>query len=151
MTSTPNLVLKLDINDVNLSLYTDIVSVIELFSGYEIEREEDVEMNRTYLRIVERGVELLFTGNKLSSIFLHITRGPENCGTFLGEIDLLPREIIDKKNDEIFAEFLESKGFVPPRKKYPFSVDRLNDELRIRLEQRRGSTTLLIDDGNMVR
>ena len=151
MTSTPSLVLKLDTNDLILSLRDDVNHVAELLYDLEIRREDDLEIGRSYLRLVGHGVELSFKDNKLSSVFLYVSEGPENCGTFRGETDLLTREVFTSKDDKVFCDALEAQGFVLAKKKYPFSVDYLNDELRVRLECRHGSIIVLIDDGEMVR
>ena len=151
MTSTPSLVLKLDISDVPLTLRDDIERVAGMLSGYEISREDDDEMGRSYLRLIGRGVELSFKASKLSSVFLYITEGPEDCGTFRGETDLLARDVLSSQDNNLFCDALEAQGFDPSKKEYPFSVDRLNDELRLRLEQRQGNAIVLIDDGAMIR
>ena len=108
-------------------------------------------MGRSYLRMIGRGVELSFRAGKLSSVFLYPTKGPENCGVFDGETDLLTREALSQTNANAFCDALEARGFVPPEKTYPFSVDRLNDQMRLRFEQRDGRVVVLIDDGAMIR
>jgi hypothetical protein len=145
------LVLKFGTEDLFLSLRDDIDHVAGLTSNYEIRRADDPEMGRSYFRLIGRGVELTFKANELSSVFLYVTEGPENCGTFSGETDLLKRGILDAKDDKVFCDALEEQGFVPVAQKYPFSVDRLSDKLRLRLEQRQGSVVVLIDDGAPIR
>lgn len=151
MTLTTNIVLKLDISNVPLSLGDDIEHVLRILSNYKVSREDDLEMGRSYLLMIERGVELTFKLNQLSSVFLYITKGPENLGLFDGETDLLKKEIIQSQDEKLFSETLESKGFRPTEKVYPFAVDRLNDSIRIRLEKREGRAIILIDNGAMVR
>lgn len=151
MTLRPSLVLKLDISDVAVTLGGHIEHITAILSNYEIIREDDDEMSRSYLRMIGRGVELSFKADKLSTVFLYVTEGPEDCGSFSGETDLLTRDVLASKDAKVFCDALEAQGFVPSKKEYPFSVDRLNKELRLRREERQGNTVVLIDDGAMIR
>ena len=117
----------------------------------EIADEDPISPERRAFCVVDEGAELLFLEERLWAVFLHLTQKPGSSGVFRGSTDLLSKEIIDAKDDRAFAEVLEAKGFWPPKREYPFSVDRLNEDFRVRLENRRGEIMIVIDDGAMIR
>lgn len=117
----------------------------------EIIDDDPAFPERLYFNVVDEGAMLLFADAKLKLVFLHLTQTPDSSGVFRGSTNLLPKEIIDAKDDTAFAEFLEANGFWPSKRKYPFAVDRLDEDFRVRLENRRGDITIVIDDGAMIR
>lgn len=117
----------------------------------EIIDDDPAFPERRYFNVIDEGAMLLFEDAKLTLVFLFLTQTPDSSGVFRGSTDLLPKEIIDAKDDTAFTEFLEAKGFWPSKRKYPFAVDRLNEDFRVRLENRRGEIKIVIDDGSMIR
>lgn len=122
-----------------------------MLTAHVVSKQDDVEMQRTYLRLIGEGVELVFQDNRLTTVFLYLTKGPENCGIFSGSTDTLDRQVLDTADERKFSDVLEAKGFGPSKRIYPFSVDLLNDEIRIRLEKRSGECLVMVDDGSMIR
>lgn len=151
MTSTPNMELRLLTKTVCLSLREPLDQVLAGLEGIRFSQQNDVEMDRTYIRLLGQGVELLFQNGQLSTVFLYLTKGPDDCGSFEGTTDTIGRDVMDNPKDSVFAETLEDQGYQPAKRQYPFSVDRLNDEIRIRLEKRSGAALIMIDDGMMIR
>lgn len=118
---------------------------------FEIIDEDPAFPDRRYFNVIDEGATLLFEDANLRLVFLFLTQTPDSSGVFRGSTDLLPKEIIDAKDGTAFAEFLEAKGFWPSKRKYPFAVDRLNEDFRIRLENPKGEIKIVIDDGAMIR
>ena len=151
MTSTPSLVLKFDTKDLELTLYESMESVRRRISTYEVEQEEDAEMARSYLRLIGLGAELSFGSKGLSTVFLHLSEGEGNCGVFTGATDLLDKKTIELADENMFANSLEAQGFSAPNRTYPYAIDRLNSDIRVRLEKRHGQNLIVIDDGSLIR
>ncbi|EBA11189.1 hypothetical protein RCCS2_10470 [Roseobacter sp. CCS2] len=122
-----------------------------MLAAHVVSTQEDVPMHRTYLRLIGDGVELVFQDKRLTTVFLYLTKGPENCGIFSGSTDTLDRQVLDKADEREFSDVLEAKGYEPSKRTYPFSVDWLNDVIRIRLEKRSSDCLVMIDDGSIIR
>lgn len=151
MTLTPSLELRFATSTLKLSLGGAIQDLDKMLAAHVVTKQEDMQMHRTYLRLIGDGVELVFQDKKLATVFLYLTDGPENCGVFSGSTDTLNRQVLDKADEREFSDVLEAKGYQPSKRTYPFSVDRLNDVLRIRLEKRSADCLVMVDDGSMIR
>ncbi len=151
MTSMSSLELRLDTDRIPLVLGEPLALVRSKFDGRDIKCAEDPEIRRAYLTVLGEGVELVFEDDRLATIFLYLSGAPEECGRFGGTTDMIGREILDAQDSQPFETTMERLGFVPTKRSYPFAIDRLNDDLRIRLEQRPEKSFILIDSGDGVR
>ncbi|KQI66936.1 hypothetical protein AN189_18235 [Loktanella sp. 3ANDIMAR09] len=122
-----------------------------MLGEFETATQIDAEIQRSAIQVLHEGAELLFERDALIAVFLYLTAGPGNLGVFRGTTDLLGKEIIEGQNEEKFIASLEAQGFWAPKRSYPFSIDRLNESLRIRWEKRKGQVLVLIDDGARIR
>lgn len=151
MTSMSSLELRLGTDRITLVLGEALEGVRSKLSQYRIKFLDDAEIRRSYVIVLGEGVELVFEDNLLASVFLHLRGAPEDCGHFDGTTDMIDREILEAQDTHLFEVMMEQLGFVPTKRSYPFAVDRLNDDLRIRFEQRPEKSFILIDNGARVR
>lgn len=151
MASVSKVAMTFDRNPVELTLGDVPHSVFHALSNYPLKHDDDPEIGTVYLRIIDRGVELVFNDTGLSTIFVYLTAGPEDCGVFCGEFDFLSKSVRSSMDDDAFCRTMEAQGFRRAKKTYPSAIDFLNEHLRVRLECRGDKRMVVIDDGAMIR
>ena len=114
------------------------------------EIDADKEMNRVYWIYRKKyGMDFLFENNKLTNLFLY-KKCSEYMG-FSGSFSLLPIEYFNNYNKEEFVDHLKRKGFIAHPKKYPFSLDMIDDNYRLRYHERPDNFYISFNNGNLIR
>lgn len=110
----------------------------------------DPEFNQvSYVYSLKYGLEFLFKNNRLKTVFIFLnTTGKKG---FNGSLSLLPNSFFNSFDQEVFIKSLTELGYQQHEKAYPFSIDMLNESLRIRYNFNPRNPSIIVDNGNMIR
>ena len=129
----------------------EFTSVNQTFSDLSPKRTVHNDLDRTYLKFGSCGFEMLFESGILDSVFLYLASNSRSTPLFSGHFNLLDDDFFQTLSVDKFYKSMCSRGFTACKTSYPFAVDFLSSNLRVRLETRSDQTIILIDDGALIR
>lgn len=145
------LIIQLGSDEIRLKPQDTLDGILEVLKNREVHIDPDPEMNRTYLELTGDGMDIVFKGDQLSSVFLFLDPIPPRTDRFQGHCNILSERFFVAPSHELFVSEMAALGLVKNNRKYPNAVDYLNEHIRVRLERRNGSSMILIDDGSFLR
>lgn len=132
-----------------LGAFVDDVRTI--LKAKQFTQVDDPEVDAVNLELPNDGLEILFKGGRLSTVFLHLAR-PDGQGTYFnGATNFLGRSFFEDPSAEDFERILATQGFVRSLRQYPFAIDMLTDKVRLRYEDRRDQRLICFDSGDRIR
>jgi len=112
----------------------------------------DAEIRRRYVSLRQSGIELLFEEDRLRKVALYVRPPKPAYAKFNGTISLLPDDFFKAPSRERFVEALRASGFAIWPKAYPYAVDLVSADLRVRYADNPNTHCHVgIDDGSMLR
>ena len=117
--------------------------VSQTFSDLSPKRTVHSDLDRTYLLFGSYGFEMLFEGGFLDTVFLYLASN--SMPLFSGHFNLLDDDFFQTLSVNLFYKSMCDRGFTACKTSYPFAVDFLSSNLRIRLETRSDQTMIIID------
>ena len=129
----------------------EFASVNQTFSDLSPKCTVHSDLDRTHLKFGNCGFEMLFESGILDSVFLYLASNNRSTPLFSGHFNLLDDDFFQTLSVDKFCKSMCGRGFTACKTSYPFAVDFVSSNLRIRLETRSDQTIILIDDGSMIR
>jgi len=117
--------------------------VSQTFSDLSPKRTVHSDLDRTYLKFGSYGFEMLFEGGFLDTVFLYLASN--SMPLFSGHFNLLDDDFFQTLSVDLFCKSMCDRGFTACKTSYPFAVDFLSSNLRIKLETRSDQTMIIID------
>lgn len=134
-----------------LTLGTTVAEVRTSLASMHFVEEFDAELDRHDIELPMDGVSLIADSGILSCVFLHLDPMWKESSPFMGNTDLLNTEFFRDPSTELFEECLTRQGFVRLLRPYPFALDMMTSQVRLRYEYRPGNRMIIFDNGAFVR
>ncbi len=142
-----DLELQLNTDSLQLSFGEHIHTTAEKIADLSVQKNHDAEMRRTYVNLLDYGVELMYENDQLTNATLFLVPYKFNkkySGAFLS----LSSDFFSSPNEAKFSDAMEIIGMKKFWKKYPFAVDYVRDGLRVGYFCSPDSSYINIDDGS---
>ena len=145
------LAFRLNAKPYDFEIGQEFASVNQTFSDLSPKCTVYSDLDRTYLKFGSCGFEMLFEGGLLDSVFIYLASNNRSTPLFSGHFNLLDDDFFQTLSVDLFYKSKCGRGFTACKASYPFAVDFVSSNLRIRLETKSDQTIILVDDGSLIR